>query len=228
MQRRCPARGADELDAPAASLFRRCRRDSVQRISALPPRTDLFVRDLSVAEAPEADVGVARCYVMFSQFLIAGDRNFMSSAAPLIPSLTLRAVTTRAVRVPLTFALGTSAAVVTAAPLLLVDVLMEEGIIGHSYAFCYTTSGAKAVAAHLAEAVQLSKGNPARPQSIFKMLSRRFTLLGVTGPVRMALSALDIALWDAAACAAGLPLAELLGAERRPIPAYDSRGLGLM
>jgi len=60
------------------------------------------------------------------------------------------------------------------------------------------------------------------------MLSRRFALLGVTGPVRMALSALDVALWDAAACAAGLPLAELLGAERRPIPAYDSRGLGLM
>ena len=51
----------------------------------------------------------------------------MSSTAPSFPSLTLRAVTTRAVRVPLTFALGTSAAVVTAAPLLLVDALMEEG-----------------------------------------------------------------------------------------------------
>src|SRR5215471_1186558 len=152
----------------------------------------------------------------------------MSSTAPSIPSLTLRAVTTRAVRVPLTFALGTSAAVVTAAPLLLVDVLMEEGIIGHSYAFCYTTSGAKAVAAHITEAVQLSKGRPAIPQSIFKMLSRRFTLLGVVGPVRMALSALDIAIWDAAAVAAARPLAELLGAERRPIPAYDSRGLGLI
>ena len=60
------------------------------------------------------------------------------------------------------------------------------------------------------------------------MLSRRFALLGVTGPVRMALSALDMALWDAAAIAVGKPLAELLGANRRPIPAYDSRGLGLM
>lgn len=152
----------------------------------------------------------------------------MSSTAPSIPSLTLRAVTTRAVRVPLKFALGTSAAVVTAAPLLLVDVLMEEGIIGRSYVFCYTASGAKAVAAHIAEAVQLCKGFRARPQSIFKMLSRRFTLLGVVGPVRMALSALDVAVWDAAAVAAARPLAELLGAERRPIPAYDSRGLGLI
>src|SRR5262249_14922248 len=83
-------------------------------------------------------------------------------------------------------------------------------------------------AGQLAEACGFAKGHRARPKEIFRMLSRRFTLLGVTGPVRMALSALDVALWDAAGCAAGLPLAELLGAERRPIPAYDSRGLGLM
>jgi mandelate racemase len=84
------------------------------------------------------------------------------------------------------------------------------------------------VAAHVAEAVELVKGQPANPQTIYHTLLRRFALLGVTGPVRMALSALDIALWDAAAIAAGKPLTELLGAARRPIPAYDSRGLGLM
>jgi mandelate racemase len=126
------------------------------------------------------------------------------------------------------FALGTSAATVKAAPLLLVDVLMEEGVVGHSYLFCYTASGAKAVSAHIAEAAQLARGQPCRPQAIYQMLSRRFALLGVTGPVRMALSALDVGLWDAAAVALGKPLAELLGAERHPIPAYDSRGLGLM
>jgi len=143
-------------------------------------------------------------------------------------ALVVRAVTTRGVRVPLTFVLGTSAATVRAIPLLLVDVMTEEGVVGRTYVFCYSTSGAKAIAEHIVEAVELAKGHPAKPQAIFKMLSRRFTLLGVTGPVRMALSALDVALWDATACAAGLPLAELLGAERRPIPAYDSRGLGLM
>ena len=126
------------------------------------------------------------------------------------------------------FALGTSAAIVTAVPLLLVDVYMEEGIVGHSCLFCYTASGAKAVAAHIAEAVELSKGRRSMPQSISKMLLRRFALLGVTGTVRMALSALDVALWDAAAAAVGQSLAALLGADRRPIPAYDSRGLGLM
>jgi mandelate racemase len=143
-------------------------------------------------------------------------------------ALTVREVTTRAVRVPLTFTLGTSAAIVNAAPLLLVDVYMEQGIVGRSYLFCYTASGAKAVAAHIAEAVQLAKGQPARPQTISKMLTRRFALLGMTGTVRMALSAFDVALWDAAAVALGQPLVALLGADRRTIPAYDSRGLGLM
>jgi mandelate racemase len=44
----------------------------------------------------------------------------------------------------------------------------------------------------------------------------------------MALSALDLACWDALAVAAGRPLATLLGGALRPIPAYNSNGLGLM
>jgi mandelate racemase len=107
-------------------------------------------------------------------------------------------------------------------------VLTEEGIVGRSYVFCYTASGAQAIVAHIVDAMELLRGQPCKPQAIFNMLSRRFALIGVTGPVRMALSALDVALWDAAAIALGKPLAELLGAAPRPIPAYDSRGLGLM
>jgi hypothetical protein len=44
----------------------------------------------------------------------------------------------------------------------------------------------------------------------------------------MALSGLDAALWDALALAVGLPLATFLGAKPKPIPAYNSSGLGLM
>lgn len=44
----------------------------------------------------------------------------------------------------------------------------------------------------------------------------------------MALAGLDMALWDALAVAAGLPLATYLGAKPKPIPAYNSSGLGLM
>ncbi len=144
------------------------------------------------------------------------------------PSLTMSNARTMAVRVPLTYALGTSAAIVTTVPLLLLDVETREGIVGRSYVFCYSTSGAKAVAAHVADAVELLRGSVLHPQSLSDQLARRFALIGVTGTVRMALSALDVALWDACACAAGKPVAELLGSTRRPIRAYDSRGLGLM
>jgi mandelate racemase len=146
------------------------------------------------------------------------------SSLPLV----VRGVATRAVLVPLNFALGTSAAVVREVPLLLVDVSTQEGIIGRAYLFCYTPAGAKAVATVLAEAVEMIKGQAAHPGSLQQALLRRYALLGVTGAVRMALSALDIALWDAAAISVRLPLAELLGSSRRAIAAYDSRGLGLM
>jgi mandelate racemase len=52
--------------------------------------------------------------------------------------------------------------------------------------------------------------------------------LGVTGTARMALSALDVALWDATAIACGMPLARLLGGDGGPARAYNSSGLGLM
>ena len=145
-----------------------------------------------------------------------------------LPPLTVRAVQSTAVMVPMRFALGTSAAIVREAPLLLIDLLTEEGVTGRSYLFCYRASGSVAIAAVLREAVGLIAGDWLLPVTIAAKLERCFALIGVTGVVRMALSALDMALWDALAVAAGLPLATMLGAAPRPLPAYNSCGLGLM
>jgi mandelate racemase len=145
-----------------------------------------------------------------------------------IPGLTIRGVKTVVVEVPMTFPLGTSAAIVRAAPLLLVDLLTEESVIGRTYLFCYRRSGAKAIAALLEDAVDVVRGQQAVPVKIGKVLGRRFALLGVTGLARMALAALDGAIWDALARAIDLPLAIFLGGELRAVPAYNSSGLGLM
>ena len=142
--------------------------------------------------------------------------------------LALRSVTTRGVMLPLRFELGTSAAVISSVPLLLVDLLTEAGVVGRAYVFGYSPSGARAMAGHLAEAVEWLKGQPISPLGAAEALGRRYRLLGVDGTVRMALAALDIALWDAFAVSLGLPLATVLGAAPRPLPAYDSRGLGRM
>lgn len=144
------------------------------------------------------------------------------------PSLHVRSLRTRMVRAPMRFALGTSAARVTTAPLLLVDLETAEGVTGRSYLFCYRDSGCRAVAAVLEDAAKLAEGQPVAPVDLAASLGRRFALLGVTGVARMALAALDIALWDALATAAGLPLAVFLGGTLARVPAYNSDGLGLM
>jgi mandelate racemase len=140
----------------------------------------------------------------------------------------VRSLVTRGMMVPLKFTLGTSAAIVKVVPLLLVDLLNEDGITGRAYAFCYRPSGAVAISAHLFEAVDLLKGKDTTPFDAAQILSRQFALLGVTGTVRMALSLLDMAMWDAIGQMRCVPLSSLLGSSPKPLRAYDSRGLGLM
>jgi mandelate racemase len=144
------------------------------------------------------------------------------------PALTIRGVRTTPVLVPMKFALGTSAARVTEAPLLLIDLETEEGVAGRSYLFCYRPSGARAIALLLEDAVSVVRGAILSPADIAATLARRFALIGVAGTVRMALSGLDAAMWDALAIAADRPLAAMLGAAPRSIRAYNSCGLGLM
>src|SRR6266853_197415 len=140
----------------------------------------------------------------------------------------IRSLTTRGLMVPLKFTLGTSAAIVKAVPLLLVDLLNEDGVTGRAYAFCYRPSGAVAISSHLSEAVDLLKDKDSTPFDAMQTLSRQFALLGVTGTVRMALSLLDMAMWDGIAQMQRVPLSSLLGSGPKSLRAYDSRGLGLM
>ena len=142
--------------------------------------------------------------------------------------LTIRAVRTVAVDVPTTFVLGTSAGEIRSAPLLLIDVETEEGITGRGYVFGIRPRGPRYMAEVLTDAAEVVKGEGLVPADIAALLAKRFRLIGNVGVVRMALSGLDGALWDAFAFAAGKPLATLLGSAPRKILAYNSNGLGLM
>ena len=146
----------------------------------------------------------------------------------MAPVLTIRSIRSRAVSVPMRFALGTSAQAVRAAPLLLVDLETEEGITGRTYLFCYMPMGAVLVARVLDEAVRAIKGERIESAKIAAKLARHFRLIATSGVIGLAVSAIDVACWDALAIAAGKPLVEFLGGARKPIPAYNSNGLGLM
>ncbi len=141
--------------------------------------------------------------------------------------LTVRGVEPRLLQVPLRRALHTSASRITAAPLLLIDVLTEQGVTGRAYLFCYVESIGRTAAAIARSAATLLAGTSAQPAATGGLLRGHFRLAGVTGPVASVVAAVDVACWDALAIAAGLPLVRLLGGEPRPIPAYNSNGLGL-
>jgi mandelate racemase len=146
------------------------------------------------------------------------------SAAPL----RIRNVRAIPVKVPMTYVLGTSVQAVREAPLLLVDVETEEGVTGHAYQFCYLPAAAPAIVTILEEVLRTVKGDLMAPVELWAKLARRFILIGVQGIVRMAMATFDVACWDAAAKAAGKPLASYLGGAPQAMPAYNSCGLGLM
>jgi len=145
-----------------------------------------------------------------------------------VPVLTIRAVRTTAVHVPMKRALGTSARRMDTAPLVLVDLETNEGVTGRAYVFCYLPAATDAVEAILREAAGHVNGDRIEPVALRAKLARHFRLLGVHGLVTIALAGLDGACWDARAVAAGMPLVTLLGGSTRPVRAYNSNGLSLM
>lgn len=150
------------------------------------------------------------------------------SNSPDLPRLRVRAIRAAPVEVPPNFILGTTMGAFRAVPLLLIDLETEEGVTGRSYLFCYLRAAAPAIASLLGEVERVTKGDAIEPPALWAKLLRRFTLIGAQGVVRMAIAGFDVACWDALGVAAKQPLYRMLGAEPRPIPAYNSCGLGLM
>lgn len=123
--------------------------------------------------------------------------------------------------------LGTSATRMERAPFVLIELETEEGITGRSHAYCYVERAAPLLRDTLAIAGDALLGAAVDPAAIRSLLGSKFRLLGVHGIVAMALSALDVACWDALAIAADLPLARLLESQVGGVPAYNSNGLSI-
>ena len=138
---------------------------------------------------------------------------------------TIRSLHARPVLAPMPRPLRTASGAIPAAPLVLIDVQTDQDVIGRAYIFCYTPLVLKPLCTFLSDLAGLIVGKMVAPADRFLDLSQAFRLLGRQGLVGMALSGLDMALWDALGRAADRPVAELLGGTARPVPAYDSFGL---
>ena len=140
----------------------------------------------------------------------------------------IRCVRVRPVAAPMKRPLATSTGKLNEAALLLIDLQTDAGIVGRSYLFGIGKHNL-APLAKLAEAMaEMVKGDAVAPFELERKLRARYTLLGVHNIVLFAMAGIDMAAWDALAVSLGQPLVRLLGGSERPIPAYNSKGLGLL
>lgn len=144
----------------------------------------------------------------------------MSTATPAI-----RSVRARAVIAPIARPVKNAFGIIEAAPLVLIDVMTDQGVTGRSYIFAYTRMTLKPLVHLIEEIGRELTGKPIAPFDLMAAMDAKFRLLGWQGLVGMAVSGLDMAFWDALGQAASQPLVTLLGGSPRSIPAYDSYGV---
>jgi mandelate racemase len=112
--------------------------------------------------------------------------------------------------------------------LLLIDLQTDEGVVGRSYLFAIGKHNLAPIAKLVEAMAEMIKGDELAPLDMERKLRARYALLGVHNIVLFAMAGIDMAAWDALALSLGQPLVRLLGAAPRPIPAYNSKGLGIM
>ena len=109
--------------------------------------------------------------------------------------------------------------------ILLVKAHCGDGLVGCGYAFAFGAADLAPILAAARGLCPLLVGQDAvKVERHSATMHRALALVGAGGPALAALSAIDIALWDVAAQAAGLPLCDLLGGARDTIAVYGSGG----
>lgn len=139
-----------------------------------------------------------------------------------VDHLTIESVAARAVNLPLDRPVETASGVMATTPLVLIDIRTREGVIGRSYVRCYTPLALDPLARLVGNVGEVLAGYTGAPMLVSRQLQRLFRLAGPQGLTGMTMAGIDMALWDARAAAAGLPLVTLLGAEPGPVAAYAS------
>ena len=141
--------------------------------------------------------------------------------------LTLKSIETTAVLLPLRRPVVSKVGLFREWPLILIDLYTDQGVIGRSYLEPYLKNAARYVVPAIEDLAAALIGKPLAPLANFQDARRSLNLVGYEGVSMIAVSGLDMAIWDALAKAAGLPLAVLLGGTIGRVPAYNSNGLWL-
>jgi mandelate racemase len=141
--------------------------------------------------------------------------------------LTFRSLDIRVVRAPLKRPIAAKIGSFNDWPLILIDLQTEEGIVGRSYLGPYSAAPARYIVPALHDLAAARAGKPLNPFDDFRDNQRLLNLVGYEGISLIAVSGIDMAMWDALAKSMNVPLAVLLGGSIAPVSAYNSGGLWL-
>lgn len=142
--------------------------------------------------------------------------------------LTLSGVTVRAVSIPMRRPIVAKVGTYPEWPFILIDVETKEGVVGHSYLEPYLKTAVRYIGPVIEDMGALLQGRQLAPLDVYRDVIGRLHLLGRQGVSVIAAAGLDMAIWDALAKAAGLPLCEFLGGMVGKIRAYNTNGLWLL
>lgn len=144
------------------------------------------------------------------------------------PKLTFQSVQVRAVSVPLRRPIVAKVGEYQQWPLVLIDIRTREGVVGRSYLEPYLQKSVRYIAQAIADLGDLLKGRPLAPLDAFRDGMGSLHLIGREGVSLIAIAGLDMAIWDALAKAANMPLAVFLGGTTGKVRAYNTNGLWLV
>src|SRR3954447_24213080 len=144
-----------------------------------------------------------------------------------VPKLTFKGIRARPVLLKLKSPVVARIATLTDWPLVLIDLYTEEGIVGRSYLEPYVVKSMRYLIPALLDFGEMLKGRRVAPFELYDAARKSLHFVGYEGMSMIAVSALDMAAWDALAKAAGLPLCVLLGGSVGPVKSYNSNGLWL-
>ena len=142
-------------------------------------------------------------------------------------TLTIRSLVARPVLLTLERPVVARIATIHEWPLILIDLVTEEGIVGRSYLEPYTPRTMRYLVPALHDLGDLLRGQAVAPTDLYESARKSLQFVGYEGLAGIAVAGLDMAAWDALAKAADQPLCRLLGGSIGPVPAYNSNGLWL-
>ena len=130
-----------------------------------------------------------------------------------------------AVRMPLPRPVGAGGTALASRDYLCLEITLSSGVTGIGFSYI-GTRGAESALTILNELIlpllAAYPGNCDEPAAVQRFLMENTKIQGRAGLVMNVISAVDIAVWDAAARRRNMSLAALLGATRTKVPAYAS------